>query len=107
MADQINKGRRRFLKTTALGAAAVPFTGLMLQQQVARADLPRLSEDDDIARSLDYKHDATQVEHRRYQEGQICGNCALWRGDDEWGVCQIIPGKLVAREGWCNAWVQG
>lgn len=98
MADTINQGRRRFLKTSALGVAAVPFTGLMLQQQVARADLPRLSEDDDIARSLDYRHDATEVTHSRYQDGQSCGTCALWAGGDaDWGACRIIPGKAVAR----------
>ncbi|WP_421621244.1 high-potential iron-sulfur protein [Alkalilimnicola ehrlichii] len=108
MADTINQGRRRFLKTSALGVAAVPFTGLMLQQQVARADLPRLSEDDDIARSLDYRHDATEVTHSRYQDGQSCGTCALWAGGDaDWGACRIIPGKAVARGGWCNAYVAG
>ncbi|MDZ7787112.1 MAG: high-potential iron-sulfur protein [Halofilum sp. (in: g-proteobacteria)] len=24
----------------------------------------------------------------------------------EWGGCNIFPGKVVARDGWCNAWAK-
>ncbi|ABI56935.1 high-potential iron-sulfur protein [Alkalilimnicola ehrlichii MLHE-1] len=107
MSHDIDTKRRNFLKTTALGVAAVPFAGVMLQQQVAKADLPQLSEDDDIAQSLDYVHDAADAaDHSAYQEGSTCGNCSLWTGGDaQWGGCQIIPGHHVNRDGWCNAWV--
>ncbi|RLK50525.1 secreted protein [Alkalispirillum mobile] len=107
MSQDIDTKRRSFLKTTALGVAAVPFAGAMLQSQVARADMPRLEEDDDIAQSLDYVHDAADAsDHAQYQDGSTCANCSLWQGGDEqWGGCDIIPGHNVNADGWCNAWV--
>ncbi|MCC5853104.1 MAG: high-potential iron-sulfur protein, partial [Alkalimonas sp.] len=40
-------------------------------------------------------------------EGQYCHNCNLIQGEDaDWRPCAIFPGKLVANEGWCAAWVK-
>ena len=60
-----------------------------------------LEEDDPIAQAMQYTH-VSQT------EGQNCKNCVLYihvEGEDQ-GPCQIFPGKFVAHEGWCTAWVR-
>jgi hypothetical protein len=67
----------------------------------------RLSEDDAQAQALNYRHDASKVEHADHQEGQTCANCQLYTdaSAEEWGPCGAFPGKLVNANGWCTAWV--
>lgn len=96
--------RRLFVQTagavTVLGAASVS----SLQ---ARADeLPRLSEDSDMAKALNYTHDAQTVDAAMRASDRYCYNCALFAGaeDDAWAGCSIFPGKAVAGRGWCSAW---
>jgi len=69
-------------------------------------DMPRLSEDNPQAQSLQYKHIASDVDHSRYEEGQVCSNCQLWQGSDsdEWAGCGIFAGKVVKATGWCTAY---
>ncbi len=69
-------------------------------------DLPELSEDNAQAKSLEYKHIASDVDHSRYKEGQQCSNCQLWQGSDsdEWAGCGIFAGKAVKATGWCTAY---
>ncbi|WP_449357869.1 high-potential iron-sulfur protein [Alishewanella longhuensis] len=42
------------------------------------------------------------------KKAKKCANCNLIQGEDgqEWRPCAIFPGKLVASEGWCAAWVK-
>lgn len=111
MSNERNEGsplpkltRRLFVKTagvfTALGATS-------LGSAPARADeMPRLSEDSDMARALNYKHDAQTVDAAMRASDRYCYNCALFAGtkDDAWAGCSIFPGKAVAGRGWCSAW---
>jgi hypothetical protein len=104
------KTRRDFLKVAAIGAAAsIPAGSLALRSSPVMAqDLPRLELDDPAAVALGYVHDASQVDTSRfprYAEGQACSNCSLIQGEGDWRPCAIFPGKLVANEGWCSAWV--
>lgn len=101
MSDRTNQSRRRFVKLSAIGVASVPLWG-----RVALAQ-ERVSEDDDIAVSLHYKHDVADVEHDSYQEGRNCANCQLYQGaeGEEWGSCGVFQNKLVNANGWCTAWV--
>ncbi len=105
-----NESRRRFLKGTAAGLAALPAAGVALSvpgNVRADDDLERLSEDDPAAQALAYVHDAADADDPAYEEGQTCANCALYTDvDGEWGRCSVFPGKLVAAAGWCNVWVQ-
>ena len=41
-------------------------------------------------------------------EGAMCSNCMYIQGNagDENRPCAIFPGKLVAADGWCSAWVK-
>lgn len=101
------KSRRRFIKLTLLGSAALPM-GAALTGSAFAAE--RLSEDDPTAQALHYVHDTNDVDgdaHPNHDTSQICGNCQLIQGDDgeDWRPCAVFPGKLVANEGWCSAWV--
>jgi hypothetical protein len=110
MATRGNTGapgeRRRFLRrglALAAGAAALP---LLTTARLARADeLPRLEEDNAQAQAPGYRHDASEADHPKREEGPYCNNCQLFEGssDDEWADCQIFPGKAVAGKGWCTA----
>ena len=96
--------RRRFFKTagaaTALGAAGIS------SLQAWADELPRVSEDSEMARALNYKHDAQTVDAAKRASDRYCFNCALYAGaeDDAWAACSIFPGKAVAGRGWCSAW---
>jgi hypothetical protein len=101
--------RRDALKILTLAVASValgPRARQVLAQSVRRVD-----EQDPAALGLGYRHDAANVDRKkfvRYQEGQTCSNCRLYQGKDgaEWGACPIFAGKLVAATGWCNAYVK-
>jgi hypothetical protein len=96
--------RRLFVQSagavTALGAA-----GLSSVQAWAD-ELPKVSEDSDMAKALNYKHDAQTIDAALRASDRYCYNCALFAGaeDDAWAGCSIFPGKAVAGRGWCSAW---
>ena len=105
--------RRRFLRTYLLGGSGGLLVGGMPVGVFAQHH-NTLSEDDPLARSLGYRHDARQVDTTafpkrsgRQGESQYCFNCSLYRGDvgEQFGPCSIFQNKLVAGKGWCNAWV--
>lgn len=101
---ETNGKRRRFLA----GVVAAPFLGLAGTRVAAAADKPKLGLDDPQARALKYVHDASKAsDNPAFQEGANCANCLQWTGGDaEWGGCNIFPGKLVNRNGWCTAWAK-
>ncbi len=98
--------RRKFIQLSALaaaGALAVP------GRKVFAQDLPKLSEDDPMAKNMKYVHDASQVDPASRPNpaaDQNCANCALIQGNDgdAWRPCNIFPGKVVAANGWCQVW---
>ncbi len=106
MSDTTHDGsRRRFLRLAAIGAAAVPATGLLFHGK-ALADDDRVSEDESAAEALHYKHDVADVDHPDYEEGQVCANCQLYTDPNgEWGPCAAFAGRKVRASGWCTAWV--
>lgn len=98
--------RRQFIQLSAVAAAGCfmrPGNPALAQDQ------EKLSEDDPMAQSLKYVHDASKVDpasRPNPAEEQNCANCALIQGDEgeEWRPCQIFPGKLVNNNGWCSVW---
>ena len=98
--------RRKFIQLSALaaaGALAVP------GRKVFAQDLPKLSEDDPMAKNMKYVHDASTVDPASRPNpaaDQNCANCALIQGNDgdAWRPCSIFPGKVVAADGWCQVW---
>lgn len=108
--------RRTFLKTGAIGLAAVPFVSSLFSlapSEARAADMPLIKESDPMAKSLKYCHDAKkpndQCKDRKKKEkaDQFCHNCQLYtKLDDKKGKCMVLPKGAVAAEGWCNSWVK-
>jgi hypothetical protein len=96
--------RRALLQATALGVMGI--VALTVAPGAQAEDLPRLTEDDETAKSLKYVHDATQSQ--RPDDSQFCHNCRYFKGDAEtgWARCDLFPGKLVNAQGWCSVWAE-
>jgi hypothetical protein len=124
MTPRISQPRRAFLQTTLRSCAtfaalaAVPtvlITGCT-KKSTERLPVPQgtqpLSEEDPVAKSLGYKHEASQVDTEKFPkrkgpegEKQICKNCQFYKSRNEsWGDCQILRSGVVAATGWCNTW---
>ena len=100
--------RRTLLKSAIAGLVAAPCAGLI--READAAELPHLSEQDSLAVAMGYVHDATKVDPNKvpqYKPGSFCHNCAQITGKDgdEWRPCNLFPGKLVDKDGWCKVWV--
>ena len=94
--------RRKFVQSAGAATVAIGFGSATIRAE----DLPRVSEDDTMAKALNYVHDAETVDAAKRFSGRYCNNCALYNGtaDDDWAKCSIFPGKVVAGRGWCSAW---
>jgi hypothetical protein len=106
--------RRRFLLVGAGAVVAVPLGSMVAALPAYAQEMDKVDPANPQAKALGYVHDASAVDTSKYpkragEEGakQFCHNCNLYTGKEgeEWGPCQIFPGKLVAADGWCNAWV--
>jgi len=98
--------RRKFIQLSAAAAA-----GCIVSpgRTTHASDLPQISEDDPMASSMKYTHDASTVDPSTRSNAaadQTCANCALIQGNDGdvWRPCQIFPGKVVNANGWCSVW---
>ena len=97
--------RRQFIQLSAVAAA-----GCFIRPgtEVQAQELVKIAEDDPVAQSLKYTHDASTVDpatRPNPAENQVCANCALIQGEEgEWRPCQIFPGKLINENGWCSVW---
>ena len=108
--QSIDKGRRNAMRAMLGGLAAVPLAQLVGVAVAQAADPKRIAEDDPMAKSLQYRHDATKAQ-RVDKPGhpgteQYCYNCQLLKGDSgEWRPCYIFGDDwLVNENGWCTAW---
>jgi hypothetical protein len=103
--------RRNFLKLSVkAGSGAIALSAIPIH--LAASD--EVAEDEPLAQAMGYKADASSVDTAKFpkragEEGakQFCHNCALYAGtaDDATAPCSIFQNRLVAAEGWCNAWV--
>lgn len=98
--------RRKFIQLSAAAAAAYLVSPV---RSTRASDLPQLAEDDPMAVSMKYTHDASSVDpatRTNPAADQNCANCALAQGGagDAWLPCQIFPGKVVNANGWCSVW---
>lgn len=97
--------RRQF--TLHLIPAAITLAAL----RDAGAQPARVEESDPAAVALGYRHDASKVDPKKYpawKPGRNCANCQLYlaKGNEPWAPCPALGNKLVAAQGWCNAWVK-
>ncbi|MCC5826365.1 high-potential iron-sulfur protein [Alkalimonas sp.] len=94
--SKTNEKRRQFLKLSAGGLIGMTLGGISLRAVAAE----KIKLDDPLAKAMRYTHESEV-------EGQYCHNCNLIQGEEaDWRPCAIFPGKLVANEGWCAAWVK-
>lgn len=106
----IDKGRRQAMKLAAGSVIAIPLGGILAGNAIA-ADLPPVAADDPQGAALKYVADATKGE-RVDKAGtpaaeQFCHNCQLAQSTEgDLLPCQLFPGKSVATNGWCSAWVK-
>lgn len=102
--------RRNLFRLAGAGSLALLLPAMTrMSAGIAWAD-DRLDPESAQAKALGYVHHYNEVDQERwprYEEGQICANCQLAQGDltADWMGCSIFPGKQVAHDGWCNAWV--
>ncbi len=97
--------RRKLLRILTVGATLVPLSGLFLRNP-ALAQQEKVNEDDPLAKSLNYAHDATKVTSKQRKADQFCNNCQLLQGDEgAWRPCVAFANKLVNENGWCSAYV--
>ena len=105
--SEINKSRRVFLRTAALGAAAVPLARFAMHSPGALAAKPHAED----GHALNYVNNASTSTNARYQEGQQCQNCVFWGGEnaDGWGACRHpqFADVQVNQNGWCNSYAPG
>ena len=94
--------RRRFVQSAGAATVAIGFGTTTIRAE----ELPRVNEEDTMAKALNYVHDAGTADAAKRFSDRYCNNCALYAGnaDDEWAKCSIFPGKVVAGRGWCSAW---
>lgn len=91
--------RRDFLKLSGTSLIGLTVGGVALRAHAQ--DLPQVSLDDGTAKALQYTH-------KSEVDGAICDNCMYIQGEagKEWRPCAIFPGKSVAAQGWCSAYVK-
>ncbi len=98
------KSRRDFLRTTLLGAAALPLGIGIVSRQAFAQTLPRLNPADEQAQALNYVTRAEQAsDHPAYAPGEACRNCMFF--DPATEGCQLFPQHSVEPQGWCQSWV--
>ena len=105
--DRPGRSRRSFMALAGVTSAAV-LVGVRPTLGFAQggAAAPHLAESDPTAKALGYVEDAGKVDKTKFpafKPGAHCATCNFYQGKagDEYGPCQIFPGKAVAAKGWC------
>lgn len=95
--------RRRLLQAGAASVVVVFANDI----RVASAALPQLSMDDATAKALGYVHNANTLDSSVRGGDRVCNNCRFFpETSEEWGPCNLFPGKAVNSNGWCRGWVK-
>lgn len=97
--------RRTFMLQVAVGGGALAAGAAQAQ------GAPMVSEKDPQAVALGYVADTAKADAKKFPKhkpDQKCANCQLYTGkaSEAAGPCGIFPGKQVAANGWCSAWVK-
>lgn len=104
--------RRGFLTLIAAAGAAIlvglrgGFSSVHAAAAAGGQQLPHLSDADPTAKALGYTEDASKVNKTKfptYKAGAKCSTCNFFQGaaGQQYGPCQIFPGKSVNAAGWC------
>ena len=92
--------RRQFVMSTATVVALSPSI-FLTSRSAGAADMPKVDLNDPQAKALSYVHESPNSDNK-------CSNCQLYgsAADAAWGPCPVFPGKVVAGNCWCSAWVK-
>ncbi|WP_100640697.1 high-potential iron-sulfur protein [Marinobacter salexigens] len=102
MTDQ---SRRKFIRHSLLGIAALPLGASVLSQRVLAQDLPPLETSNAQAKALNYVLKAEEASgHAAYEPGETCANCMFFQEANN--GCTLFPQNSVEPEGWCSGWVK-
>ncbi|MDY7218229.1 high-potential iron-sulfur protein [Denitrificimonas sp. JX-1] len=102
MADQ---SRRKFMRSSLLGIAAIPFGASLLSQRAFAQELTPLEPTNPMAQALNYVKVAEEgSDNPSYKAGSKCSNCMFFQEGSN--GCQLFPQNSVEPEGWCQSWVQ-
>lgn len=100
-----NQSRRKFMRNSLFGMAALPLGATLLSKHAFAQELEPLDPESPQAQALNYvKVAADASEHPAYAEGHNCSNCMFFQEANN--GCQLFPGKAVEAAGWCQSWVQ-
>ncbi len=111
MKESNKLGRRQFLDISTKASCGAFLLGAIPIQLLAQ---DKVSESEPLAQAMGYVEDASRVDTAKFPKRageagakQFCNNCALYAGEagSEFGPCSIFQNRLVAGQGWCNAWV--
>ncbi|GGE73635.1 hypothetical protein GCM10011533_27570 [Streptosporangium jomthongense] len=102
MTDQ---SRRKFMRHSLLGIAALPFGASVLSQRVFAQDLPPLDPSNAQAKALNYVRNAGEAsDHPAYEAGEKCSTCRFFNEANN--GCALFPQNSVEPEGWCSSWAE-
>jgi High potential iron-sulfur protein len=103
--DASNTNRRRFIKLTVAGVAAVPVAKALFGGTATAVET--VSEASPQAQALGYKMDAKKAANRKDPKA-FCDNCNFYSGKAGApnGPCQLFTGNLVSAKGWCTGWIK-
>lgn len=100
-----NQSRRKFMRNSLFGMAALPLGATLFSQHAFAQELEPLDPENPQAKALNYvKIAADASEHPAYVEGHHCANCMFFQEANN--GCQLFPQKSVETDGWCQSWVQ-
>lgn len=98
-----NKSRRKFMRHSLIGIAALPLGASILSQRAFAEDLEPLDPSAPQAQALHYVKKAEEAsDNAAYEEGEHCANCMFFQEADN--GCQLFPGNSVEPAGWCQSW---
>lgn len=99
--------RRRLMGMVLTGVAT---SSLLRLAPAEAADLPHLSPTDPTASAMQYIEDVAKIDAKKspaFKAGSKCANCTQYTGPATgFGPCNIFPGKDVAADGWCAAYMK-
>ncbi|ASK20166.1 high-potential iron-sulfur protein [Halomonas sp. N3-2A] len=98
-----NQSRRKFIRNSVMGLAALPLGAGILSKTAFAQELPRLDPSNSTAQALNYVEVASNAsDHPAYEEGELCSNCMFFNA--ETAGCQLFPQNSVEAGGWCQSW---
>lgn len=100
-----NQSRRKFIRSSLFGIAALPLGASLLSQRAFAEGLVPLDISAPQAQALNYVKVAEEAStHASYKDGSNCANCMFFQEANS--GCQLFPQSSVEPAGWCQSWVQ-